>query len=86
MGEDEKTRLSILAKLSNLSVKFGKRKARDSGRKKWLEVRRDLEALCGAAREDDLERMLKAMESEISAREGAPQPSGEMTMVKRRRS
>ncbi len=89
MGE-ESTRLSILTRLSNLSVKYDKRRKRRTSSKAWLEVKKDLETACGRlSREEAAEDAARLMEREAAARRHGlsdiPPPS-EMTLVKRRKS
>ncbi len=87
MGE-ESTRLSILTKLSNLSAKYGKRRKRRTSGKVWLEVKKDLESVCGRLSEDGEDEM-RLIEREAAARRHGlsdiPLPS-EMTLLKRRKS
>jgi hypothetical protein len=86
MPGDERTRLNILARLSNLSVKFGKLKKRASERNRWLEVKKELESLCGAEKESDAELMVRFMESKLAREEGRPDPlSSEMAIIRKKR-
>jgi len=86
MPGDERTRLNILARLSNLSVKFGKMKKKSAERNRWLEVKRELESLCGAEKESDAELMLRLMESRLAREEGRPDPlSSEMSIIRKKR-
>jgi hypothetical protein len=82
----ERTRLNILARLSNLSVKFGKMKKKAAERNRWLEVKKELESMCGADRESDSELMLRLMESRLAREDGNPDPlSSEMAVIRRKR-
>jgi hypothetical protein len=86
MPDEERTRLNILARLSNISVKFGKLKKRAAERNRWLEVKKELESLCGTGNESDAELMLRILESRLARDEGRPDPlPSEMTLVKKRR-
>ncbi len=86
MPDEERTKLNILAKLSNLSVKFGKLKKRAAERERWLEVKRELQSLCGPRSESDAELLLKLIESRIAREDGKPDPlSSEMTVVRKKR-
>ena len=80
-----KARLSSLASISNLSVRMADSRRGSIDRERWLEARRDIEALCGELRRgDDLELILKALESQRSAPGAGVNPlSGEMSKVRK---
>jgi hypothetical protein len=86
MGGDS-TKLAILSRLSNLSVKFSRIKRKKGSHSKWLEVRKELEAICGSE-EDEAELLMKLAERESAARKAGladiPMPS-DMTVVKKRK-
>ncbi len=88
MGEDTATRLSILTKLSNLSVKYSKRRRKAAG-KDWLKVKKELEAVCGRLSDEDAaeERQMLLEREAAARRHGLADipPSGEMTLVRKRR-
>ena len=89
MGGETATKLSILSKLSNLSVRFDKKKKR-TARGQWMEVRKDLEAACGSLdKEEELELRARLAEAEANARSHGLSdipPPGEMTLVRKRRN
>ncbi len=88
MGEGS-TRLSILSKVSNLSVKYEKRKKRRTSGKAWLEVRKQLENVCGRLSDEEAaEDALRLSEREAAARRHglADIPlSSEMTVLRRKK-
>jgi hypothetical protein len=86
MGAKIRPRLSAIASLSNLSVRFADSRRGSIDRERWLEARRDIEALCGELRRgDDLELILKALEAGRHSPDGGISLlSGEMAKVKRK--
>jgi hypothetical protein len=88
MGGNTSTRLSILAKLSNLSTKYGRLNGKKQARAKWLEVKKEIQTLCGGIEKDDAELMLKLAERDIAARRSGlaeiPMPS-DMTVIRKRK-
>ncbi len=80
MGGETKKRLSVMARLSNLSVKYGKVRQRGE-RKKLLEIRREIESLADDSRPDDLEMVLRMMEAQKSP---SAVPS-EITVIRKRK-
>ncbi|MEW6722011.1 MAG: hypothetical protein AB1324_02005 [Candidatus Micrarchaeota archaeon] len=86
MGGRDK-RLSILTKLSNLSVRFTKARSRSTNRKKWLEIRKEVEAVCGSAGRDD-EVLTRLAEEEVAAKRAGlaeiPPPS-DFTFIRKRK-
>ncbi|MFN7991259.1 MAG: hypothetical protein U0R44_03825 [Candidatus Micrarchaeia archaeon] len=89
MGGDTSTKLSILSKISNLSVKYARRKQKRSSKKEWLEVKKELESVCGRLpQEDEMELLSRLMQQEVSARKNGlsdvPPPS-EMTLIRKKR-
>ncbi|MFH0884361.1 MAG: hypothetical protein V1861_01475 [Candidatus Micrarchaeota archaeon] len=86
MPDDERMRLNILAKLSNLSVKFDKMKKKAAERNRWLEVKKELESMCGVEKDSDVELMVRLMESKLAREDGKPDPlSSEMALIRRKR-
>lgn len=84
MGSETRSKLNNIAKLNNLSVKFGKVRERAAERNRWLETRRDLDALCGAESADNAEMMALLIESRLAKEEGKSDPlSSEMALLKR---
>jgi hypothetical protein len=85
MGGETSSKLSILTKISNLSVKYSNLKKKKSDRKKWLEVKKELEMICGKLKEeDDINLILRTMRE----RQSSPSPEmspNEMTIVRKRR-
>lgn len=89
MGEGTATRLSILSKISNISVRYSRSKRKKTARKEWLEVRKELESVCGSLeKEEGAELRARLAEQEASARvhglSDIP-PPGEMTILRRKR-
>lgn len=85
MPGDERTRRNILARLSNLSVKFGKMKKKAAERNRWLEVKKELESMCGAEKESDAGLMLRLMESRLAREDANPDPlPSEMAVIRRK--
>ncbi len=89
MGEGTAEKLSILSRISNISVKYSRAKKKKTARKQWLEVRRELESVWGGLeKEEETELKARLAEQEASARmhglSDIP-PPGEMTVVRRKR-
>jgi hypothetical protein len=88
MGGGTATKLSILSKISNLSAKYSSRKKKTS-RKEWLEVRKELEAVCGSLdKQEEMGLRARLAENEVSARMNGLSdvpPPGEMTLVRKKR-
>lgn len=88
MGGETETKFSILTKISNLSVKYGKLKKKRSERNKWREVKKELQTVCGKLSEDDELMLMMRMRSEACPQKDGsidiPPPS-EMTIVRKRR-
>ncbi len=89
MGEETSTKLSILSKISNLSVKYSKMRKKKSSKKDWLVVKKELESVCGRLlQEDEMEVISRLMQQEVSARKNGlsdiPPPS-EMTLIRKKR-
>jgi len=80
-----KARLSSMASISNLSVRMADSRRGSIDRERWLEARRDIEALCGEiGRGDDIELILKALEARrLAPGSGVSPLSGEMAKVRR---
>ncbi len=81
-----RARLSSIASLNNLSIRMADSRRCPVDRERWLEARRDIEALCGELRRgDDLELVLRALEARRPAQGGTVSAlSGEMAKVKRK--
>jgi len=84
----KKGRLSAMAKASRFSHHyFNSRKKKPDGLK-WLEIKKEVEAICGTSSGNEEEIMLKLIERSAAARRNGlddiPMPS-DMTLIRKKR-